>query len=67
MGCPTDLNLFSPKVFVKWKNILGVLHKVKIGIYICSNGYGHFHRMLQVCTNLPFHEIDIHCEKISIQ
>jgi len=36
---------------------------VKIGIYICSNGYGHFHRMLQVCAHLPFHEIDIHCEK----
>ena len=36
---------------------------MKIGIYICSNGYGHFHRMLQVCTHLPFHEIDIHCEK----
>ncbi len=36
---------------------------MKIGIYICSNGYGHFHRMLQVCTNLPFHEIDIHCER----
>ena len=36
---------------------------MKIGIYICSNGYGHFHRMLQVCTHLPFHEIDIHCER----
>ena len=36
---------------------------MKIGIYICSNGYGHFHRMLQVCAHLPFHEIDIHCEK----
>ena len=36
---------------------------MKIGIYICSNGYGHFHRMLQVCTHLPYHEIDIHCER----
>ena len=36
---------------------------MKIGIYICSNGYGHFHRMLQVCAHLPFHEIDIHCER----
>ena len=36
---------------------------MKIGIYVCSNGYGHFHRMLQVCTHLPFHEIDIHCER----
>tara|TARA_Y100000385_G_scaffold290813_1_gene365541 strand:+ start:2275 stop:3153 length:879 start_codon:yes stop_codon:yes gene_type:complete len=36
---------------------------MKIGIYVCSNGYGHFHRMLQVCAHLPFHEIDIHCEK----
>ena len=36
---------------------------MKIGIYICSNGYGHFHRMLQVCTHLPFCEIDIHCER----
>jgi len=36
---------------------------VKIGIYVCSNGYGHFHRMLQVCAHLPFHEIDIHCER----
>ena len=36
---------------------------MKIGIYICSNGYGHFHRMLQVCTHLPFHEIDSHCER----
>ena len=36
---------------------------MKIGIYICSNGYGHFHRMLQVCTHLPFHEIDIYCER----
>ena len=36
---------------------------MKIGIYVCSNGYGHFHRMLQVCAHLPFHEIDIHCER----
>jgi len=36
---------------------------MKIGIYVCSNGYGHFHRMLQVCAHLPFHGIDIHCEK----
>ena len=36
---------------------------MKIGIYICSNGYGHFHRMLQVCTHLPFHEIVLHCER----
>ena len=36
---------------------------MKIGIYVCSNGYGHFHRMLQVCTHLPFCEIDIHCER----
>ena len=36
---------------------------MKIGIYICSNGYGHFHRMLQVCAHLPFHEFDIHCER----
>ena len=36
---------------------------MKIGIYICSNGYGHFHRMLQVCAHLPFHEIDIYCER----
>ena len=36
---------------------------MKIGIYICSNGYGHFHRMLQVCTHLPFHEFDFYCEK----
>ena len=36
---------------------------MKIGIYVCSNGYGHFHRMLQVCAHLPFHEIDIHYER----
>ena len=36
---------------------------MKIGIYVCSNGYGHFHRMLQVCAHLPFHEIDIYCER----
>lgn len=36
---------------------------MKIGIYICSNGYGHFYRMLQVCSYLPFDEIDIYCEK----
>ena len=36
---------------------------MKIGIYVCSNGYGHFHRMLQVCTHLPFHEFDFYCEK----
>ena len=36
---------------------------MKIGIYICSNGYGHFHRMLQVCSNLPYYDIDIYCER----
>ena len=36
---------------------------MKIGIYVCSNGYGHFHRMLQVCTHLPFHDFDFYCEK----
>jgi len=36
---------------------------MKIGIFVCSNGYGHFHRMLQVCSYLLYYDIDIYCER----
>jgi hypothetical protein len=36
---------------------------MKIGIFVCSNGYGHFHRMLQMCSHLINHKFDIYCER----
>ena len=36
---------------------------MKIAFYCCSNGYGHFHRTLQICSYLKDMSIDIYCEK----
>ncbi len=36
---------------------------MKIGIYCCSNGYGHFHRTLQVVENLEEIDVTIHCNE----
>ena len=36
---------------------------MKIAFYCCSNGYGHFHRTLQICSYLKDMNIDIYCEK----
>ena len=36
---------------------------MKLAFYICSNGYGHFHRVLQICNHLKNVEVDIYCEK----
>ena len=36
---------------------------MKLAFYICSNGYGHFHRVLQICNYLKNVEVDIYCEK----
>ena len=36
---------------------------MKIAFIVCSNGYGHFHRILQVCAHFNHHEVDIYCEQ----
>jgi len=36
---------------------------MKIAFFVCSNGYGHFHRILQVCAHFSHHEVDIYCER----
>jgi hypothetical protein len=36
---------------------------VKIAFFVCSNGYGHFHRILQVSAHFIHHEVDIYCEQ----
>ena len=36
---------------------------MKLGIYCCSNGYGHFHRTLQVVENLEELDVTIHCNE----
>ncbi len=35
---------------------------MKVGFYCCSNGYGHFHRTIQICEYLDF-DIDIYCHE----
>ena len=36
---------------------------MKIAFFVCSNGYGHFHRILQVSAHFIHHEVDIYCEQ----
>ena len=36
---------------------------MKLGIYCCSNGYGHFHRTIQVVENLEELDVTIHCNE----
>lgn len=36
---------------------------MKIAFFVCSNGYGHFHRILQVCAHFIHQEVDIYCEQ----
>jgi hypothetical protein len=40
---------------------------MKIGFFVCSNGYGHFHRTLQICEYLVDWDIDIYCYKYQVK
>jgi len=37
---------------------------MKIAFFVCSNGFGHFHRTIQVCRYLPdTFSVDVYCEE----
>ena len=40
---------------------------MKIAFYCCSNGYGHFHRTLQICKYLVDWDIDIYCHEYQVK
>ena len=40
---------------------------MKIAFYCCSNGYGHFHRTLQICEYLTDCDIDIYCHEYQVK
>ncbi|MAG23952.1 hypothetical protein CMI47_00080 [Candidatus Pacearchaeota archaeon] len=40
---------------------------MKIGFFVCSNGYGHFHRTIQICEYLVDWDIDIYCYKYQVK
>ena len=40
---------------------------MKIAFYCCSNGYGHFHRTLQICEYLTDCDIDVYCHEYQVK